>query len=338
MSLPVMDYYRAIHGATGLTNDKDRKVAEYRARFAHDFDTSINVTHSALRNGSPQDFIIVPTNEGCDLWARPGETFDIGDIIYWNTLHWLVTDIKFHDDLTRSGEMVRCNRQIRWQNQQTGEIIERWCLAKKPYTSNIKEGMVVANSDREYKIQISYDAETILVDLDRRFLLEEIAGKPKAYEVTSVDTITNRYQDAGGGFLIWNLTQHEYNPATDNAELMIADYIPVPAPPDDDTSRGGDTQDGSRAVISGRETVPSGMSRKYTVEFVDDTGPASVQPEAVWSVIAQEGSVEYHTDGNTLALQVSSHCVPSTEIVLVAADPGGVFAPAHFVVKVVDLL
>lgn len=330
MNFPQMDYFRAIHNSTGLEHAKDVKVAEYRRQFAYEFDSSINVEHDTLRNDMPQDFIITPTEAGCRIQARPGETFDIGDIIYYNTLHWLITDVNFHDDLTRSGEMVRCNRQIRWQNQYTGEIVERWCLVTKPYTSNIAEGMAIATSNREFKIQIPYDDETLLVDLDRRFLLETINGKPKAYEVTSVDAQTNHYQDIAGGFLIWNLSQCEYNPATDNADLMIADYFDPKVTPDS-------AQDLLPCLINGRETIREGMNRKYNVVFYDATGEITSEPEAVWSV---DSDVVHHevVDG-VLQLYLPEGALPIGAIItLTATDAVGSYAAAEMKVEVIGLL
>lgn len=315
MSVPRIGYFRAIHGATGVSNEKDMKVAAFQNRFGFEFDSSINVVHGALRNDVPQDFIIVPTDEGCNLWARPGETFDIGDIIFYNKLHWLIVDVNFSDDLTRSGKMVRCNRQIRWQNRTTGAIVERWCLATKPYTSNIAKGITIANSNREFKIQLAYDDETMLIDLDRRFLLEVIDGMPKAYQVTSVDTITNRYQDIDGGFLVWNLTQCEYNPLTDNPDLMIADYVDYSISTDHD----------AELVIEGRDTIPIGSSRIYTLR---DASRWDVSP-----ALPGVGS-RFEGENLTLSLEYDMDLVGTT-ILVTAQVPDGRMAVRE--VKVVDL-
>lgn len=333
MSSPHMDYFRAIQNSTGVQHIKDAKVAAYNMRFAADFDTSINVVHNALRNDLAQDFIIVPTDTGCDIWARPGETFYIGDIIYYNTLHWLVTDINFNDDLNRSGKMVRCNRQIRWQNKSTGEIVERWCLATKPYTSNINEGLSIATSNREFKIQLTYDEETLLVDLDRRFLLEVIDGTPKAYQVTSVDTITNRYQDADGGFIVWNLKQCEYNAATDNAELMIADYVEkFQAPAADETLL--------PCSISGRDAVRCGTARVYKPMFYEADGVTldeSVEP--TWTIDCDSAGVHASFMERNLILNVDDDdTLEGTKAIIGLTDTAGRYSPAAMQVEVIGVL
>lgn len=330
MNPPQIEYFRAIHGSMGLTNAKDAKAEAFRRQFAFDFYSSINVEHNVTRNDVPQDFIITPTDEGCNIWARPGEALNIGDIIFWNTLHWLVTDINFHDSLTRSGKMVRCNRQVRWQNQYTGEIVERWCLITKPYTSNVEEGMTIATSNRQFKIQLPYDEETILVDLDRRFLLEKINGKPKAYNVISVDVETNRYQDIEGGFLIWNLAQGEYNPHTDNEDLMIADYFEAKAPVEPDTPL-------LPCRINGRGTIREGVSRRYNAVFYDADGLLTEEPQVQWSVNSE--LVETRMDGRDLIVSVPVGAMEiGTKFTVSAADGEGAYAPAELEVEVVGLL
>lgn len=268
----------------------------------------------------------------------PGELINIGDILLWNEMHWLVTKVDFDDEITRRGHIVQCNRQIRWQNSVTGEIIERWCLATKPYTSNIDKGQVISTSNREYKVQLSYDEESRLVDLDKRFLLEEIGGEPKAYIVTSVDTLTNRYQDIDGGFLIWNLTQTEYHPATDNAELMIANYIkpgtPPPPPPIDLLP----------CSITGKNSIRLGAYRRYGAVFYDANGDVvvdgSVSP--VWTVEPPQGagaSVTWTVENGQLTLSVDENAqLSDTQINLTLADSAGAYAPSSLCVEVSGLL
>ncbi|MGN1341588.1 MAG: hypothetical protein ACI4WS_14975 [Oscillospiraceae bacterium] len=234
MALKVdIGYFRTIQNGIGAKHRKDIKLSEAQQRFADRFEDSFNYEYDITRNEAEQQFIVAPSHNDknkCSIFPRPGEELNMGDIIYWHKIHWLVTDIDFSDSITRSGIMERCNRTIQWQNPETREIQERWCIATKPYTSNIDKGKEVNTSNREFKIQIPFDEETSLVDVDKRFLLETISGHPKAYKCTCVDTVTNKYQDIKGGFLIWNLTQSEYNDATDNVELMIADYIEPETP------------------------------------------------------------------------------------------------------------
>lgn len=285
-------------------------------------------------DGVPQKLFVHSTEVPSEKTFNtlPGEIVDIGDIILWNEMHWLVTKVDFDDEVTRGGRIVQCNRQVRWQNQRTGEIIERWCLVTKPYTSNIEEGMAIATSNREFKIQIPYDEETIQIDLDRRFLLEVINGQPKAYKVTSVDAQTNRYQDIDGGFLIWNLSQGEYNPATDNVELMIANYFEPKITPNPKEPL-------LPCMINGRDTIRGGMSRTYEAVFYDESGEITSETVAVWNVSADSDAVIWNADGSTLTLTLSDSGIPVGSIItitLTGAD--GAYATVEMQVEVIGLL
>ena len=263
----------------------------------------------------------------------PGETMSIGDIIFWRDMHWLVTKIDFDDEITRSGRMVQCNRKIRWQNKYTGEIIERWCLATKPYTSNISEGLYIATSNREFKIQLTYDDETMLVDLDKRFLLELIDGQPKAYQVVSVDTITNRYEESDGGFLVWNLKQCEFNPVTDNSELMIADYFDCVEQPTPPTGL-------LRSEISGRDTIRCGASRVYKPLFYMSDGTTvdnTVTP--AWTVAGNIAGVNCKDIGGELHVSIADDdSLEGAVITVELTDTNGLYSKATLQVEVIGIL
>ena len=220
-------------GATARDRLIAREQDALRKQFAH-----APAAKTAVVDGKPKPMIVKSTqalNEKTFI-LMPGDTIKIGDIVVWANLHWLVVELDFDNTITYKGRLAQCNRQIRWQNPETREILERWCLITKPYTSNVTNGMQVSLSNREFKVQVPYDAETKLVDLDKRFMLELIDGKSRTYSCTSVDQQTNVYQDLENGFIVWNLSQDEAGHPGDNAELMICDYVgggevPPPALP-----------------------------------------------------------------------------------------------------------
>ena len=278
------------------------------------------------------------TNEKRFSTVYEGETVNIGDIIFWNELHWLVVEVDFDDDVKRGGKMVQCNREISWQNVTTGEIITRWCLAEKPYSSNLRDGFMIDTSKREYKVQVPYDEETILVDLDKRFLLETINGVPKAYRVTSVDVNTNKYQDVDGGFIVWNLVQDQYNEATDDAHLMIADYID----PNEHWDSWEDEED-KRVIgcnISGPDKIlyPSKEVR-FAVTYIDDNADETCLDEFDFELSGIDPSY-YHAEkeGNHVVIEmIDRRCVNKTlEIIITPISTE--YSPVNKLVKVGALL
>ena len=65
--------------------------------------------------------------------AMPGENFETGSIMIYNGSHWLITQRDLEDDVNIRGKIELCQREVIWQNQETGEIHRRWATVEKPY-------------------------------------------------------------------------------------------------------------------------------------------------------------------------------------------------------------
>lgn len=327
-------YFRAIQGTIGCKTKKDAKVAATRARFANEFDSSINVVYDALRNDVQQDLIITPTKEQnkFTVFARPGDELKIGDILYWNKLHWLMTDIAFDDEIYTTGTMVRCNRQIAWMNER-GQIIKRWCLTTKPYTANVETGQVVSVLKGKYDVKLPYDQDTIDVPIGKRFMLDIVGGKPMCYKLDFADVNTNKYSDIDGGFIEWNLTSDQFNKDTDNVASMICDF----------TTASSDSPDvRNRCRINGKSTVKAGCTNTYTPVFYDaEYNPVTVTP--VWDISISDAADDKHIlhsvdEQGRLKLSVDFvESVIGHTVTITLLDKDGKYEPSTIDVKVVSI-
>lgn len=292
-----MDFYtraRAVGGAAKMSNKKDVRIAFAKRDFAAHFKDSVDYEDGTLVNGNLQQLVVSRNNSSSKekkIWAYPGDTLNLGDIVDCYNCKWLVTEIEPNDEIFLRGKMELCNRQIQWQNRLTGEIVSRWATLSKPYYSNNKESEIALTSQREYKVQMPFDDETSLIDLDKRFMLEVIGGEPKTYVVTSVDQSTERYNLHGKtqGFLVLNIRQDQYNSKTDNADLMICDYF-EPNGSDDESS---DVKIVADIKYSGNPEVKIGGSwKKFSPVFKDATGNVyEVSPR--WMVVNNPMFDEY---------------------------------------------
>lgn len=203
---------------------RERTLERTRAKILKDQYTSPSC-REVLINDIPQKLYItrsdVPTRKNFN--TLPGETVEVGSVVFWENCHWLVIRAFKDDDMTQRGAFERCNRQLYWQNPETREIISRWCTIAKPYYSNLSSGEVTTVSKREFKLQLPYDEESSLLDLDKRFMLDIIGKEPKVYVCTAVDVNTERYDVDGVsvGFIVMNVQQDQYNAATDK---VLGDY------------------------------------------------------------------------------------------------------------------
>lgn len=157
------------------------------------------------------------------------------------------------------------------------------CAYTQIITSVVKWVVMTSLSQREYKVQMPFDDETALIDLDKRFMLEIINGEPKTYVTTSVDQSTERYELHGKtqGFLVLNIRQDQYNSKTDNAEKMICDYFE----PNKSDEPDADSQVTATIKYAGKPEVRVGGSwKKFTPVFTSITGE-EVAEVAKWSFI-----------------------------------------------------
>lgn len=291
-------------------NFRDRIIEREKSALLKQFVMS-PATKNAIVDGQQKMMIVKSTqalNEKTFVLS-PGDDIKIGDIVVWENLHWLVVELDFDNTIALKGRITQCNRQIRWQNVDTGEIIERWCLLTKPYTSNVTNGTQLSVSNREYKVQIPYDNETKLVDLDKRFMLEVIDGRPRTYSCTSVDQQTNVYQDLENGFIVWNLSQDAAGQPDDNVELMICNYVSPTVYPTP-----------SSIAISGPDLLRATVGQwPYTIDLAEGV------TDVVWDIAAQETVQQY--------LHVVQE---SASKILISADHEAIGASFEIVVSNID--
>ena len=156
-----MDFYtraRAVGGAAKMSNKKDVKIAFAKRDFAAHFKDSVDYEDNTLVNGLSQKLVVSRSNSVAKekkIWAYPGDSLNLGDIVDCYNCKWLVTEIEPNDEIFLRGKMELCNRQIQWQNPITGEIVSRWATLSKPYYANNKELVMTSLSQREYKVHHS---------------------------------------------------------------------------------------------------------------------------------------------------------------------------------------
>lgn len=306
--MPSRDIYRAALCVDGNTA-RARNVARTQKDISDHIINSLSYKEVVINDDITQNLEIVAADT--DIKKRfttmPNETVNLGDVVLWNNMHWLVTSVDFDDEIVRRGLIEQCNRKIKWQNIHTLEIIERWCIATKPYASNVDSNNIVSTSNREYKIKLPYDDETKIVDLGRRFMLEIIDGNPRTYKMISTDSLTNRFEDMNDniGFIVWNLEQDQSGETDDNTELMICNYVdPVtpPTPPSPSQSM--------TCKITGNSNIKCGYSRTYTPMFYDVGGSVIEGIVAYWTLDKPVGHESYYTvsyTDNKIKISVSDN-------------------------------
>ena len=150
-----MEKARVINYGRGAQYARDALAADLREDFAAHFCDSIDYQPEALVNGVRQR-LIVSRNKNVvsekKIIAYPGETFYTGDVVDCFGAKWLITEVEQNKEIYTSGKMEQCNRELIWQNPQSGKIMRRWCTVEKPYYSNLDKTVELTVSNRQFKI------------------------------------------------------------------------------------------------------------------------------------------------------------------------------------------
>lgn len=219
---------------------------------------------------------------------------------------WIIMDIL--DDLFFPKHLIKkCTYCLKWKNS-NGDVISRWIAFNDSY--RLEEGIRYYDNktvlpDGSIIIFISYDSETALIDQDDRFLIdtEIFKNAPDCYKVTN-RSIT-RIADTNGIITLF-LQRAQFNPNTDNAELMIADYF------NNELNKSiNETQPNQQISVdimySGNNRLVMGMPHKeYRMEFKDDKGK-QLDIVGIWDLhILPEFSdfIIYDIDHNVLKIKV----------------------------------
>ncbi len=317
-----------LHGSSSL----ERKINDAREEFNREY--KLHPAYHDCLVGNRKIGALLYNTVDMDIMtfdAPFGSEIVLGDLVVVDGLHWLVTEMRFPDKITVHGKIEQCNRQIAWQNPKTGEIIRRWCTADKPYYRNLEFTREVTVSNREFKIQVQFDEETSLIDIDKRFMFEVIDGKPKVYKVTSVDVLTTTYEELDRGFITWNVTQDLYDEDVDNVELGICDYkpstSPLPPPPHH-----------LAAQVLGNDTMRSGgPAAEYVVDYDKSKIVGTVVPH--WRVVDDGGidSLKLADEGEkcTVSVQYAALEDAGKAFTIEFSDENGLVATCTKTVRVV---
>lgn len=182
--------------------------------------------HTAIIDGEERNCAILSTqnSEEKKICSMPGETLVCGTYVEWMDNIWLITELNAPNEVYQTALMTQCNYLLKWVNDK-GEIVSRWSIAADgtKYLTGIFYQPSMTVGDSRMQLTVPRDDETVLLNRGARFLIDDPgATQPQAYELSKINRAGNVYN--GHGVFIHMLTESNFNPKTDNAELMIADY------------------------------------------------------------------------------------------------------------------
>lgn len=160
----------------------------------------------------------------------PIGTVKAGQYMYFNNNYWLIVGCPGNNKVYEKVTVSLCQYLLRWQND-SGQIIERWMAhsSASKYSMGEEEGKVQTLVSDDFAILIPNDEESLNIDGKRVFIDTNKKNPRKTFQITRNNDALYDY-GTNGGVLYLIADRDEFNPKTDNQELMICDYI-VPDEP-----------------------------------------------------------------------------------------------------------
>lgn len=146
-----------------------------------------------------------------------------------NSAYWMVATMPDNNRIYEKAVLWKCRYTLHFRSPLSGEIVDYPIYVENAtqYGTGENDREHIAIGDASYLIYIPHNAETIMLDDRFRFLMDRNQRHPTAYRITQVDSVSRAVGDeTDGGIIRWSVVETPYNEATDNSELMVADYYP----------------------------------------------------------------------------------------------------------------
>jgi hypothetical protein len=295
-----INYFLKINNTYGTSSKKDTMLYDIKSQVNNRFNDTIDF-YTVKVNENKQDLLIVRTidENKKTIKARPDEDFNIGDYIFWNDLNWFVISKDTGNQVYTSGKMQLCNYTLKWQNS-AGTILSYPCIASTSSTAGISEGKVITVGDSIYTIKLPFDSNTVLIDYDDRFFIDDLNVEiPQVYAVSKPNRTEFKFGDKG--LIELTMKQSKYNDKTDRKDLGICNYIEPtenPNPPDGDTYAviASDSEDNK--VIVGYKDGTTLSPKFYNADKTENSSIVSVWEFALPAGL--EGYIHLNYTGNNV--------------------------------------
>ena len=233
---------RIISRSNGVDTMKEYQLRDIKHKITRAFRKSIDAEDVTI-NGNPQ-LVLITRDKGDEqikkIKSLPDERFDLGDIVNWNGVNYIIYKMDADRRIQSKGRMYECNVTLRWKNRK-GEIVER--VGKGEDATKYGEGTEGTFRLRigkfQLKVIVRLDEETALLERDDRFLIDATAYLdtmaengvlPNAYKVTRRNVTTGTFPNVG--YVEITMVEDQFVAGKDDLENMIAarveDMVKIP--------------------------------------------------------------------------------------------------------------
>ena len=249
------------------------------------FESSPSYKPNATVNGNAQGLLAIEGDESTlyEFITRPGDSLRIGDIIGCFDERWLVIAV-FPDGMTGKRAIAQlCNYEFVFQTHDA-VIHKYWGVFDSGNSKVDQKGTnTVSAVNKTPIVKLPVDEKTLQLCVDKRLCIGhsfiDHQKYPTVYKITGFDGI-DKSSISNGELLILYLESDGFSTSTDNAELMICDYIATEV----------------TSEIIGRQKIYGGRVWTYT----------STNRHASWNTPENEDGLTFIvSDDNKLLIDIS---------------------------------
>lgn len=230
----------------------------------------------------------------------PVGTVKAGMYIFFEKRYWLITGYPGTNGIYEKVTLALCQYNLRWQNEK-GQIVERWMNATSASKYDVGEtqNYNIIMPSNNFTLLLPGDDESMKLDGVRVFIDRNKQNPTKVFKITRSDDILYDYGESIHGCVLSYIADRgEFNPETDNQELMICDYI---RPEDKEEN----FLPNISVAIKGNNNIKCGFSRTYSVLFTDAKGNPVENVGFSW-IVQSNFNVRYTTSNNVIEVFVEN--------------------------------
>lgn len=151
----------------------------------------------------------------------PNEKIDLGNLVVWNDINWLVTEVDLDDEVYTKGTISLCNWLFKWQDS-SGNILTRHSviLNASQYNSGIDGNKTITLGSNQFMVYLPLDEDTLKLTYDKRVFIDNNYQIP--YKITRPDNVSTSYNGNG---LICLIMSQDVLSDEDRPDLGLCNYF-----------------------------------------------------------------------------------------------------------------
>lgn len=264
---------------------------------------------NAQINGTKQGIIATRINaQKCKITVLPDTNVSVGDLISVYNENWLCMSLFVDEYGLTYGEIWLSNYTMNFQNGNS-TIITKYAILDDGSYQKVKEQSIKLPTNT-YDCYVSLDSDTSKLFIDKRLAIDTIFDRNgnEILEVVKISGIDRKTVNLGNGshLLKMRVDSDVFNGEKDNVSKKICDYIEdIPYQQTQEENEECETRTAlGEIVISGRDTIRVGTSRKYTAKCISNDGNSIGLSNAMWQL-------ENPIDGVEISLEEDGSCILS---------------------------